>query len=134
VQAVALFLALKGDDAADPRLNGFRRHSMDIVRLQARLHVLANKCASDPCAFTILEYADMAIHLPPRAPALSAADLTRDTLDRYLDGFAGYGMPSYRLFDAPDNSFQQEAVFDVYPLCSSPQKPDGWGDTSPERA
>jgi hypothetical protein len=115
LRAVALFPALKGEDATDPRLDGFRRHYMDIFQLHARLHVLANNSASDPCAFTLYEYADMALYLPPLAPGLSAADLIRDSLDRYLDGFAGYGMPSYHMFDSPDASSQPYTFLDVYP-------------------
>ena len=62
--------------------------------------MLANNASSDPCAFTLFEYSDLARHTPPLADGLTANDLIRMTLDRYLAGAKGYGQAGY----APDAS------------------------------
>ena len=78
--------------ARDPRFDGFRRNWLNIFQLNPRLRVLANHAASDPCAFTLFEYSSMAVRTPPLAPGLTALDLVRQTLDRYLSGMKAYGM------------------------------------------
>jgi hypothetical protein len=79
----------------DPRFDGFRRNWLNIFQLNPRLRVLANHAASDACAFTLFEYAAVAERTPPLAPGLTALDLIRQTLDRYLSGTKGYGMAGY---------------------------------------
>ncbi len=100
LQTVAIYPAVPGIDD-DPRFDGFRRDFLDIFQQQAEMHVLANHAASDACAFTVYEYADMARYTPQLAPGLTALDLVRETLDRYLVGFLAYGMPGYHGFDTP---------------------------------
>jgi len=78
--------------AHDPRFDGFRRNWLNIFQLNPRLRVLANHASSDPCAFTLFEYSSMAAPTPPLAPGLTALDLIRESLDRYLSGMKGYGM------------------------------------------
>ena len=78
--------------AHDPRFDGFRRNWLNIFQLNPRLRVLANHSASDPCAFTLYEYSSMAVRTPPLAPGLTALDLLRQTLDRYLSGMKAYGI------------------------------------------
>jgi len=80
------------DLARDPRFDGFRRNWLNIFQLNPRLRVLANHASSDPCAFTLFEYSSMAVRTPPLAPGVTALDLVRLTLDRYLGGMQGYGM------------------------------------------
>jgi len=76
----------------DLRFDGFRRNWLNIFQLNPRLRVLANHASSDPCAFTLFEYSSMALRTPPLAPGVTALDLVRLTLDRYLSGMLGYGM------------------------------------------
>jgi len=78
--------------ARDPRFDGFRRNWLNIFQWNPRLRVLANHASSDPCAFTLFEYSSMAVRTPPLAPGVTALDLVRLTLDRYLSGMKGYGM------------------------------------------
>ena len=78
--------------ARDSRFDGFRRNWLNMFQLNPRLRVLANHAASDPCAFTVFEYSSMAVHTPPLAPGLSALDLIRQTLNRYLGGMKAYGI------------------------------------------
>jgi hypothetical protein len=79
----------------DPRYDGFRRDWLNIFQVNPRLQMLANNASSDPCAFTLFEYSDLALHTPPLADSLTANDLIRMTLDRYLAGAKGYGQAGY---------------------------------------
>jgi len=104
LQTAAIYPAIPGLDPADRRFDGFRRDYLDIFQQQAQLQVLANNAASDACAFTLYEYADMARHTPELVKGLTALDLVRHSLDRYLSGFLGYGMPGYKTFDDPTDN------------------------------
>ena len=116
----------------DPRFDGFRRNWLNIFQLNPRLRALANHAASDACAFTVYEYADMARYTPELVKGLTALDIIRETLDRYLGGFLGYGLPGYQMFDgAPETVSQDTSVFsDTYPslLISAYDYADGSGD------
>jgi hypothetical protein len=132
LQTAAIYPAIPGVAADDPRFDGFRRDYLDIFQQQAEMHVLANHAASDACAFTLYEYADMARHTPQLVKGLTALDLVRETLDRYLSGFLGYGMPGYKGFDTDDPGDSQEPYVytDVYPslLIGAYDYADGSGD------
>jgi hypothetical protein len=95
----------------DPRFDGFRRNWLNIFQLNPRLRVLANHAASDPCAFTVFEYSSVAARTPPLAPGLTALDLIRQTLDRYLSGMKAYGMAGY----APNDPTTRYDFLDTYP-------------------
>ena len=56
------------------------------------------------------EYADMAAYTPPLADRLTALDLVRQTLDRYLSGVLGYGLPDYHGLDKGVWTVTQSAV------------------------
>jgi hypothetical protein len=95
----------------DPRFDGFRRNWLNIFQLNPRLRVLANHAASDPCAFTVFEYSSVGVRTPPLAPGLTALDLIRQTLDRYLSGMKAYGMAGY----APNDPTTRYDFLDTYP-------------------
>ena len=95
----------------DPRFDGFRRNWLNIFQLNPRLRVLANHAASDPCAFTVFEYSSVAVRTPPLAPGLTALDLIRQTLDRYLSGMKAYGMAGY----TPNDPTTRYDFLDTYP-------------------
>lgn len=95
----------------DPRFDGFRRNWLNIFQLNPRLRVLANHAASDPCAFTVFEYSSVAVPTPPLAPGLTALDLIRQTLDRYLSGMKAYGMAGY----TPNDPTTRYDFLDTYP-------------------
>ena len=78
--------------AHDPRFNGFRRNWLNIFQLSPQHRALANNATSDVCAFTVFEYSALAERTPPLAPGVTALDLVRQTLDRYLAGMKAYGM------------------------------------------
>jgi len=78
--------------AHDARFNGFRRNWLNIFQLSPQHRALANNATSDVCAFTLYEYSAVAARTPPLAPGLTALDLVRQTLDRYLGGMAAYGV------------------------------------------
>ena len=95
----------------DPRFDGFRRNWLNIFQLNPRLRVLANHAASDPCAFTVFQYSSVAERTPPLAAGLTALDLIRQTLDRYLSGMKAYGMAGY----TPDDPTTRYDYLDTYP-------------------
>jgi len=95
----------------DSRFDGFRRNWLNIFQLNPRLRVLANHAASDPCAFTVFEYSSVAVRTPPLAPGLTALDLIRATLDRYLSGMKAYGMSGH----APNDPTTRFDFLDTYP-------------------
>jgi hypothetical protein len=86
---------LKGIEK-DPLFDGVRRGYLNILQVNPRLQMLANNSSSDPCAFTVYEYADLARSAPPLAKGLTCLDLVRMTMDRYLDGALAYGQVGYK--------------------------------------
>jgi Bacterial alpha-L-rhamnosidase 6 hairpin glycosidase domain len=102
---------------SDSRFDGFRRNWLNIFQVQAEDGALANNSASDPCAFVQHMYSEVAKYTPPLASGLTAMDLVRMSLDRYLHGMLACGMPYYRGFDSasiPWNS-RNTASSDTYP-------------------
>ncbi len=100
----------------DRRLNGFRRNWLNVLQVNPRLRVLANHAASDTCAFCLYEYADIARHSPLLVGNLGALDLVRQSLDRYLAGLAGYGLPGNIAFDtAGAQPTRDPPYLDSYP-------------------
>ena len=75
--------------------DGFRRNFINIFQVNPRLRVLANNSSSDPCAFTLYSYAELAQYTPPLANGLTAMDLVRMTLDRYISGMKAYGLVGF---------------------------------------
>lgn len=79
----------------DDRYDCFRKNFISIFQLNPLLKILSNNSSSDACAFTLFKYAEVAAFTPPLIKGLSALDLIRMTLDRYLAGQKGYGMLGY---------------------------------------
>ena len=94
-EVTAIYPPLKGIDK-DPLFDGFRRSYLNMLQVNPRVQMLANNSSSDPVAFTVYEYADIARQAPPLAKGLTALDLVRMTMDRYLDGALGYGLVGYK--------------------------------------
>lgn len=107
---------------SDALWDGFRRSWLNILQINPRLAVLANHAASDSCPFCYYEYADMAAKTPPLADGLTALDLVRESLERYLGGQAGYGMPGYHLYDT---AFAHESARDQNNTAAT-RKADGF--------
>ena len=81
--------------AAERRYDGFRRSFLNIFQINPRVQMLANNASSDPVPFTVYMCAMVAEAAPPLAPGLTALDLVRMTVDRYLAGAKGYGLVGY---------------------------------------
>ena len=94
-EVTAIYPPLKGIEK-DPMFDGFRRSYLNMLQVNPRVQMLANNSSSDPCAFTVYEYADIARLAPPLAKGLTCLDLVRMTMDRYLDGALGYGLVGYK--------------------------------------
>ncbi len=90
--------------------DGYRRDFLNILQINPRRRVLANNAASDAVAFTVFEYSMMAVRMPPLADGLSANDILRQTLDRYVGGTKGYGMRHY-----DDMADLKDDYLDTYP-------------------
>ena len=98
LEVAAIFPAVPGVAANDPSFDGFRRDFLDIFQLQAELYVLANNAASDPCAFTVYEYADMARYTPELCKGLPPSTWCGRRWIATWRVFS-YGMPGYRIFE-----------------------------------
>jgi len=79
----------------NPRYDGFRRSFLNIFQVNPRIQMLANNASSDPVPFTLYMDALVAAQAPPLAKGLTALDLVRMTLDRYIAGAKGYGLVGY---------------------------------------
>jgi hypothetical protein len=94
LEVVSISPKLPGVEA-NPLYDGFRRGWLNIFQVNPRVQMLANNASSDPVAFTLFECAEVAALTPPLAEGLTANDLVRMTLDRYLAGALGYGQIGY---------------------------------------
>jgi hypothetical protein len=130
-EVVAIHPKLAGIEG-DRRFDGFRRNWLNIFQINPRLRVLANHAASDTCAFCLYEYADIARHTPPLAEGLTALDLVRQSLDRYLEGLAGYGLPGNVGFDLGGKPSEDPPYLDSYPslLIAAADYVEGSGDVA----
>jgi hypothetical protein len=74
---------------------GFRRDFLNLFQVNPKLQVLANNSCSDPCAFTLFLSSMLALKTPPLVDSLTASELVRMSVERYLNGMKGYGMFGY---------------------------------------
>jgi hypothetical protein len=74
---------------------GFRRNYINLFQVNPKLQVLANNSCSDPCAFTLFLSSMLALKTPPLVDSLTALDLLRMSVERYLNGMKAYGMFGY---------------------------------------
>ena len=133
LQTAAIFPAIPGMELTDPRFDGFRRDWLDVFQLHAEMHVLANNVVSDPTPIVLYMYSDIARYTPQLVEGLTALDIVRQTLDRYLGGFISYGMPGYTGWDARAGWVETRVPYvflDLYPslLISAYDYADGSGD------
>lgn len=115
-EVVTIHPEIKGIES-DERYDCFRKNFISIFQLNPLLKILSNNSSSDACAFTLFKYAEVAAYTPPLANGLSALDLIRMTLDRYLKGQKGYGMLGYdydKTWDIPESSTACNSL-DSYP-------------------
>jgi len=74
---------------------GFRRNYINLFQVNPIFQVLANNSCSDPVAFTLFMSSMLALKTPPLTDSLSALDLVRMSVERYLNGMKGYGLVGY---------------------------------------
>ncbi len=77
------------------KFDGYRRNYLNIFQVNPRLQVIANNSCSDPCAFTLFLSSMLALKTPPLVDKLTALDLLRMSIERYLNGMKGYGLEGY---------------------------------------
>jgi hypothetical protein len=100
LEVIAIYPEVDGIEG-DTRYDGFRRGWLNILQLNPKQRALANHAASDSCAFTLYEYSEIAMRTPPLAEGLTALDMLRQTLDRYLEGMPAYGLSEYDTLAGP---------------------------------
>ena len=103
------------------KFDGYRRNYLNLFQVNPRLQVIANNSCSDPCAFTLFLSSMLALKTPPLAGSLTALDLLRMSVERYLDGMKGYGLEGYNsdwentgVISKPDTS-KHDSYLDSYP-------------------
>jgi hypothetical protein len=74
---------------------GYRRNYLNLFQVNPKLQVLANNSCSDPCAFTLFLSSVLALKTPQLSDSLSALDLLKMSVERYLKGMKAYGMYGY---------------------------------------
>jgi hypothetical protein len=75
--------------------DGFRRNYINLFQVNPKLQVIANNSCSDPCAFTLFLSSMLALKTPALVDSLTALDLLRMSVERYLNGMKAYGMHGY---------------------------------------
>lgn len=111
--------------------DGFKKNYINIFQLNPDFQLLANNTTSDACAFTLFLYAEMARKTPPLVEGLAAFDLVRTSLDRYLEGFLGYGMvgkPNWHSKYNSSDSFPSLVIAACYYILET--KDEQWGKTN----
>lgn len=91
--ATAIYPRFEGVD--QDQFAGFRRNYINLFQVNPMLRVLANNSCSDPCAFTLFLSSMLAPQTPPLVASLTALDLIRMSIERYLNGMKAYGMVGY---------------------------------------
>jgi len=89
----SIYPAFAGVD--QEKFAGLRRNWLNLYQVNPRLQVLANNSCSDPCAFTLFLSSMLALETPPLIDSLTALDLLRMSVERYLNGMKAYGMLGY---------------------------------------
>lgn len=79
----------------DDRFDGFKKNYINIFQMNPHYRALANNSASDVVTFATYFYAEMARQTPELVNGLTAMDLVRNTLNRYLGSMKGYGLVGY---------------------------------------
>ena len=79
----------------DPIYDGFKRGFLNIFQVNPNSRTLANNASSDPVPFIMYSCAEFARACPPLPGGLTCLDLVKMTVERYLDGFLGYGQAGY---------------------------------------
>jgi hypothetical protein len=105
--------------AGNSRYDGFRRGYLNIFQVHPRLQMFANNASSDPVAFSIFTYSDIAAAAPPLADGLTCLDLVRMTVDRYLNGAKGYGQVGYGPTPAGDDAWPWVTPYEALDTCPS---------------
>jgi Bacterial alpha-L-rhamnosidase 6 hairpin glycosidase domain len=103
------------------KYEGYRRNYLNLFQINPRLQVIANNSCSDPCAFTLFLSSMLALKTPPLVGSLTALDLLRMSIERYLTGMKGYGLEGYNsdwentgIISKPDTS-KHDSYLDSYP-------------------
>jgi hypothetical protein len=107
--------------AEQPRYAGFRRNYLNLFQINPKLQVIANNSCSDPCAFTLFLSSMLALKTPALVDSLTALDILKMSVERYLNGMKAYGMFGYngnwedRDIGVDNSKSQPYDYLDTYP-------------------
>jgi hypothetical protein len=79
----------------EEKYSGYRRNYLNLYQINPVFRVLANNSCSDPVAFTLYMSSMLALNTPPLTDSLTALDLVKMSVERYLNGMKGYGLVGY---------------------------------------
>jgi hypothetical protein len=85
----------------DSRLKRFPKYSLNMVQWRPDTGIIGNSVMSVPCGLAILFYAEESVFAPQLKDGISPMAMVGASVDRYLQGAAGYQMPN-RNVCAPD--------------------------------
>jgi hypothetical protein len=94
LEVVAVYPDL-GPAGSDSIYDGLKRNFLNIFQINPATRTLANNASSDPVPFIIYSCAEFARACPPLPGGFTCLDLVKMTVNRYLDGFLGYGQVGY---------------------------------------
>ncbi len=89
------FIYYPFNGAGQEKYEGYRRNYLNLFQVNPVFQVLANNSCSDPCAFTLFLSSMLASETPPLVDSLTALDLVRMSVERYLNGMKAYGLIGY---------------------------------------
>ena len=78
-----------------PKYDGYRRNYINIFQVNPQVQGLANNSCSDAAVMTLYWPSIMALNTPKLIGTLTALDLLKMSLDRYINGLKTYGMVGY---------------------------------------
>jgi len=93
----------------EPAFDAYRRNYLNLFQINPKVMGYANNSCSDACSFTLFMSSMLALKTPALVDSLTALDLLRMSLDRYMNGLLSYGMNGYMSHHYPYNSL------DAYP-------------------
>ena len=85
----------KFDGVEQDKYAGFRRDYLNLFQVNPSVRVIANNSCSDACAFTLFLSSMLALKTPPLVDSLTALDLIKMSIERYLNGMKAYWQVGY---------------------------------------
>jgi hypothetical protein len=92
----------------DPRLERFKKYSLDMVQWRPDTGMVSNSVMSINCPLAMIFYAEQAVWAPHLEDGISPMALVRASVDGYFKGARGYTMASMKNVFTPDWTASRE--------------------------